>query len=190
MYALTQLRIVWTSACMRYIIGRGYPFPNVPLDTLSVQELERYVCHAARLATKWLSRDWVPARKWSINATTNTSVTDVRLIPGSAGALMLTLSKSVWSAVTIWELEPVISRTINDRCSFHRRCEWSPRGAIFSGFALNSCPSSEVKLAISVLNNGFVLKIPVLILPFVLLRRSYQQTKLVDPENKPWNYCL
>ncbi|KXN86957.1 hypothetical protein AN958_09454 [Leucoagaricus sp. SymC.cos] len=154
MYTLTKLRIVWTNACLKYIIGRGYPFPRVSLDSLSIQSLERHTCHSDQLAKKWLSCRWNPLRTWSTATTANTSVTDARLLPGSQGTLLFTLSKSVWSVVTLWQLEPVISRTPGTACTFDKRCEWSPRGAIFNGFALNSSLESEVKIAISILNNG------------------------------------
>ncbi|KAF5347273.1 hypothetical protein D9756_009960 [Leucocoprinus leucothites] len=154
MCTLTQLRIIWTNACLYYILGNGYPFPNVPLDSFSVQKLERHVCHSAKLARKWLCGDWTPTRTWSTSATANMSVTDIRFVPGSHGTLLFTLSKSIWSAITLWQLEPVISRTPDEDCAFRKRCEWSPRGAIFNGFALNSNPTSKVKLAVSSLNNG------------------------------------
>ncbi|KAF9447785.1 hypothetical protein P691DRAFT_801839 [Macrolepiota fuliginosa MF-IS2] len=152
--ALTQSRIVWTNACVYYVVGRGHPFPNVPLDSLPTRKLEEHVCRAAHLATKWLSRCWTPTRRWFVNGTTSTSITDVRILPGSEGNVIFTLSKSVWSVVTVWELEPVISRTASENCDFRKRCDWSPRGAIFNGFTLNSCPSSEAKAAVSVINNG------------------------------------
>lgn len=155
LYALTKQRIVWTNACLRWIIGRNYPFPSVPLDSLSAHDLEHHVCRSTKLATKWLSNDWAPRRTWSTSAAANTSITDARLLPGSQGTRLFTFSKSVWSAVTLWELEPVISRASGEQCTFNKSCEWSPRGAIFSGFALSSIPSSEVKLAISMLNNGY-----------------------------------
>jgi hypothetical protein len=34
-------------------------------------------------------------------------------------------------------------------------CEWSPRGAIFNGFALNSDPNSEATVAISLHLNEY-----------------------------------
>lgn len=156
MYRLTQLRIVWTNACVYHITGQGYPFPNIALDTLPVRKLEQHACHAARLSTNWLSNDWTPIRKWSIDATANTSVGDVRIMPGSEGSIIFTLSKSVWSVLTVWQLEPVTSKTTGENCKFRKCCEWSPKGAIFNGFTLNSSPSSEAKLAISVVNNGCV----------------------------------
>lgn len=159
MYALTALRIVWKNACLHYIIGKGYPFPELSLNRLPVWELERYVCHSSKLAKTWLSGSWIPRRSWSNSATANISVTDVRLIPGSRGTLLITLSKTIWSVITLWKLEPVVSPASSENCSFEKCCEWSPRGAVVTGFALNSDPLSEVKLAVSSLNKGFVFPI-------------------------------
>lgn len=159
MYALTALRIVWKNACLDYIIGKGYPFPELSLNRLPVWELERYVCHSSRLANTWLSGSWIPRRSWSNSATASISVADVRLIPGSRGTLLITLSKTIWSVITLWKLEPVVSPASSENCSFEKCCEWSPRGAVVTGFALSSDPLSEVKLAVSSLNKGFVFAI-------------------------------
>ncbi|KAJ3566338.1 hypothetical protein NP233_g7065 [Leucocoprinus birnbaumii] len=120
---------------------------------MTVKKLEQHICHAANLASKWLSGAWSPYRSWSTSATSNTSVTDLRLVPGSQGTLLFTLSKSVWSTITLWRLEPVTSTSQRD-FAFHRCCEWSPRGAIFSRFTVNSNPGSKAKLAVSALNHG------------------------------------
>jgi len=73
-------------------------------------------------------------------------VSEIRFVPGHAGQWILTVSKGVWDVVTIWDVsaEP------------HKCCEWSPRGAIFNGFALNTDPKSEATLAVSVLKDGSV----------------------------------
>ena len=59
---------------------------------------------------------------------------------------MLTISRSVWSAMAIWDIGE------EDACKV---CEWSPRGAIFNGFALNSDPNSEATVAISLHLNEY-----------------------------------
>lgn len=156
MHALTKLRIVWMNACVYHILNQGSPFPNIPLDSFSVQQLEHHVCHAGRLAAQWHSLDWVPWRCSLINAATDTSITDIRLMPGSEGTIVFALSKTIWSAISIWQLEPTTSKTPGRECSSRKLGEWSPKGAIFDGFALNSSPSAEAKVAVSVFNDGFV----------------------------------
>jgi len=64
---------------------------------------------------------------------------------------MMTISKSVWSEMAIWDMGEEDARKV---------CEWSPRGAIFNGFALNSDPDSEATVAISLHLNEYVSTIP------------------------------
>ncbi|KAF9009566.1 hypothetical protein BDQ17DRAFT_1538976 [Cyathus striatus] len=144
MLEVSALRIVWTNACKYHILAKGYPFPDIPLEKMRVSELERRTCRAYRLARDWLSGICIPKKSISIDATASTSVSDVRFVPGR-DHLLLTISKAVWSVVTIWD----ITKTPPKRC-----CEWSPRGAIFSGFCLNSDPYSEATVAVSMLKDG------------------------------------
>jgi hypothetical protein len=113
---------------------------------MSISELERNTCHAFSLASRWLSGCSIPRRTSFVDATSSTSVSDIRFVPGHGGQWILTLSKGVWGVITIWDIsaEP-------QKC-----CEWSPRGAIFNGFTLNSDPSSPATLAVSVLKDGSV----------------------------------
>jgi hypothetical protein len=62
---------------------------------------------------------------------------------------MMTVSKSVWSVMAIWDIGEEDARKV---------CEWSPRGAIFTGFALNHDPNSAATVAISLHLNEYVLK--------------------------------
>lgn len=54
---------------------------------------------------------------------------------------MVTISKSIWSGLTVWALQGDV---------LVKRCEWFPRGAIFTGFAVNS----EGLMAVSVWKEG------------------------------------
>ena len=56
---------------------------------------------------------------------------------------MVTISKSIWSGLTVWELEGDF---------LVKRIEWFPRGAIFTGIAVKS----EGKMAVSVWKEGLV----------------------------------
>ena len=113
---------------------------------MSILELEWNTCHAFRLASRWLSGCSIPRRTCFIDATSSTSVYEIRFVPGHAGQWILTLSKGVWDVMTAWDIsaEP------------RKCCEWSPRGAIFNGFALNSDGSSKAIVAVSVLKDGSV----------------------------------
>jgi len=141
---LSNLRVVWTNIYSVYVLQKRYPFPKIPLDSMSVSELEHYTCHAYALGSRWLSGHPMPCRAAFIDATSNTSVCEIRFVPGHAGHWILIVSKGVWDVITIWDVsgDP------------RKCCEWSPRGAIFNGFCLNTHPSSVATLAVSVLKNG------------------------------------
>ncbi|KAF8064444.1 hypothetical protein FPV67DRAFT_1782692 [Lyophyllum atratum] len=144
MCAVSKLRIVWTNACAIYILEKGYPFSPQPLESMSVSELEQRTCHAYHLALRWISPLSRPRRSLFVDATSNTSVSDVRFIPGHSAEWILTVSKGVWDVFTIWDVSSEEGR---------KACEWSPRGAIFNGIALNTDPCSEATLAIALSQN-------------------------------------
>lgn len=129
---------MWTNACKYHILNKGYPFPLVSLDTMSTQELQYHVYQAYYLGKRWLSGIQRPKRMHHINGTAATSVSDTRFLPAHGGKLLLTVAKSVWSVLTVWD---IMSDT--------KVCEWSPRGAIFTGFAVNQVEESTATVAIS-----------------------------------------
>ncbi|KAF8148396.1 hypothetical protein B0H34DRAFT_736837 [Crassisporium funariophilum] len=143
---LSELRIVWTDACTTHILSKGYPFPrSTPLSDLPVSVLRHRTLRACRIAQKWLSGSVKPHRKRYISGTSETSVSDVRFVPGHDERLVLTISRTVWSAIGIWDVSIDKPKKL---------CEWSPRGAIFSGVAPNSENESEVTVAVSLQING------------------------------------
>lgn len=144
MWAISKLRIVWTNACAAYILEKGYPFPSQPLDAMSVSELEQRTCHAFYLSSRWLSGLSQPRRTLLIDATAAISASLVRFLPGRFGDWLVTVSKSIWHVLTIWDISSEPPR---------KACDWSPRGAIFSGMAVNADPASEATLALSVAQN-------------------------------------
>ncbi|KAG6862113.1 hypothetical protein C0995_005925 [Termitomyces sp. Mi166 len=114
---------------------------------MSVPEIEQRTYHAFRLASRWLSGHLSPRRTLFINSTSNVPVSDVKFIPGRCGDWILTVSKGIWDVLTIWNLT---SPDENER----KACEWSSRGALFNGIALNTDPESDATLAIAVSNDG------------------------------------
>lgn len=110
---------------------------------MSELELEYRTLYAYRLGLLWKAGFTVPAKRFDFDAA-STAVTDLRFIPGHE-KLLLTVSKSVWSAITIWDI-----------ISARKRLQWSPRGAVFSGFCLNKDPKSEATIAVSIVKDGFV----------------------------------
>ncbi|KAF4612055.1 hypothetical protein D9613_003612 [Agrocybe pediades] len=136
---LCSLRIVWTNVCTSHVMSKGYPFPSAPLESLSVKDLKRHAIRACSLGRRWLSGISEPRRTYYISGTSGTSVSDARFLPGRDGKLLMSISKSVWSALSIWNI------TVGGE----KLCEWSPRGAIFTGFAVNSAERSEATIAVS-----------------------------------------
>ncbi|KAG6852862.1 hypothetical protein C0991_008497 [Blastosporella zonata] len=114
---------------------------------MPVSELEQRTCHAYRLALRWRSGHRSPRRTFFIDSISNVPVSDIRFLPGRSADWILTVSKGIWDVLTIWDL----SSPENDA---RKACEWSQRGALFSGIALNTDPASEATLAVSMSNDG------------------------------------
>ncbi|KAG6918472.1 hypothetical protein DXG01_014099 [Tephrocybe rancida] len=113
---------------------------------MSVSELEKRTCHAYRLALRWRSGHLSPPRTLFISSISNISISDVRFLPGRSGDWILTVSKSIWDVITIWDL--------SSEKGMRRACEWSPRGGLFTGVAMNTDAGSDATLAVSVSNYG------------------------------------
>ncbi|KAJ7493833.1 hypothetical protein FB451DRAFT_1077544 [Mycena latifolia] len=149
MQEISELRIVWTNACNRQILQHHYPFPDALPEDLSVPELERHTRHAYRLASWWLSSEpSSPAVFSEFDATNGTPVSDLRFVPGHDGRWLLSVSKGIWSIMSLWELSGAPGT------SPVKRFEWSRRDCLLHAFLLNGDPASEGALAISVIQEG------------------------------------
>ncbi|TRM70165.1 hypothetical protein BD626DRAFT_476498 [Schizophyllum amplum] len=140
-YLASRLRIVWTDFCASEILGAGYPFPDVPLESLPVDDLERMVRHAHGLATRWRNDALDPQTIGTVQMGTGTAASVVRFLPGRGGRWLLTISKGIWSIVTLWRIDAP--------GGLRKACEWSPRRALIDGFALNKDTTSDVAVALS-----------------------------------------
>ncbi|KAK0483000.1 hypothetical protein EDD18DRAFT_1200523 [Armillaria luteobubalina] len=129
-HALTKLRIVWTNAFELDIVSNDYPFP---LDDTDIEHCTR---HAYRLASRWLAD--APLTPKSETTFSGSPVSEIQFVPGRQHKWVLTVSKVIWSVLTIWD-------THQER----KCCEWSPKGAIFTGVKLNTEPESEASVAVS-----------------------------------------
>lgn len=147
MHDIAFSRVVWAHACSTHVISNGYPFPNTPLNQLSTRDLIHNTNHAYSLAKRWTAGVSKPRQMKYISGTSGTSVSDVHFVPGHDDSLLLTISKVIWSVLDIWFI---------DSDNPQKVCEWSPRGAIFTGFALNSDKTSEATIAISIHLNEYV----------------------------------
>ncbi|KAE9409532.1 hypothetical protein BT96DRAFT_848152, partial [Gymnopus androsaceus JB14] len=178
----TNQSIVWISAWETQIFRKGYPFPNLNIENMSRSELEQRTRHAYRLAQKWLHeypnstnyRDpthtplssLLPHRDIYWVVSPSIPITDVRFIRSvrhpSSGAqsniimeesiLVLSVSKGIWSVLTIWEVPLTLHG--NDNAGPRKCTDWSPKGGIFTGLCLNHEDNAEADLAVSLVCEG------------------------------------
>jgi hypothetical protein len=151
MRGISELHIVWTNACNHQILLPHYPFPDMALDALAVPDLESLVRHAYLLASRWLSSKPPYCDIYSdFDATNGTPVSDLRFVPGHAGNWLLAVSMGIWPIITLWELSDSDERPL-------RRCQWSRRNCLLRSWVLNTDSASDAVLAVSVMQEGFVL---------------------------------
>ncbi|KAF8188673.1 hypothetical protein BJ912DRAFT_968162 [Pholiota molesta] len=143
LHNFTSTRVVWVHAATSHVISRGFPFPDVDLDNLATPDLIAYTKRGSCLARRWLCGMSSVQSAVDIAAASGISVSDVRFVPGH-DALLMTVSKSIWSAVSIWEMDDGIAS----------------RRAIFTGFAMNTDERSTATIAISLqLNELYLVEI-------------------------------
>ena len=99
------------------------------------------------LAKRWEVGLSSPQSSYHVSGTSGTSISGVRFLPGHDDKLFVTVSKSIWSSLSIWEMQGDNAKMV---------AHWSPRGVIITGFAVNDEVGTEGTLAISVLLDGFV----------------------------------
>ncbi|KIK04175.1 hypothetical protein K443DRAFT_676139 [Laccaria amethystina LaAM-08-1] len=132
LHQLSYQRIVWTNACTTHILSNAYPFPSdCHLPQLNLDLLEQYTLKSWYLASRWRRSAFTPPAPRVVGCLRKeiTSISDVRFLPCLDRTLVVTISKSIWSGLTVWALEGDV---------VVKRCEWFPRGAIFTGFAVES----------------------------------------------------
>jgi len=110
-------------------------------------ELRFKVLSAYDLAHRWISGVTCPQRTYHFPGASGARVSDVRFVPGYDDRLLLTISKTVWSAMSLWYMSDQDSKIV---------AQWSPRGAIFTGHTVNDAMGSEATLAVSLQLDGYV----------------------------------
>jgi hypothetical protein len=118
------------------VLSHGYPFSQLPLNSLP--HLESLTRKAYSLGRKWLSPCPNPLTSQIFAANPSTYIEAVKFLPGKNW--LLVVSKGIWSGITAWDLDAGITRM----------AEWTPKGAIFNGFAVNADPDSKATLAVSI----------------------------------------
>lgn len=143
LYALSRSQTVWQAACRRHVIDQELPLPDVPIDTMDAPELERRTRRAFQVGQFWLSPAAAPTELLVFSASSGMPVSKVRFLPANPDWL-LSVSTGIWSVITCWD---VFSRPHGGTAL--KLAEWSPRGSIFTGIAVNSDKSSDGFLAVS-----------------------------------------
>lgn len=142
MNRISALDIVWFNACMSFVLSCGYPFSQLPLSLLP--NLEGSTRRAYSLGNKWLLPSTEARTSKVFDANPSTYIEHVKFLPGKNW--LLTVSKGIWSGITAWNLDTGATRM----------AEWSPKGAIFNGFAVNTDPRSVYTLAVSIQDRSVV----------------------------------
>lgn len=176
MAIVSRLRTIWHHAYITQVLLPGLPLPFPQTRTpslLSAISLEHIVRRSLRIGKFWSSKNTKPTQTVVFRASEATNVTDVRFLPGRGGRYVVTVSKGIWSVITCWDVGCEFDVATFDKVTVpggaRKVAEWCPKGAIFSGFIVNSDPSSDGVLAISVNTGGLVLKIQVQV-QFIYLR--------------------
>lgn len=142
---MSKLQIVWKTACACHIIHEGFPLLHGVVGGHALNpdcDLELRTRRAHRLGQFWLSPTAIPRLALSFSASQGMPVSEIRFIPANYDWL-ISVSTGIWSVITCWDVHPRASRTAV------KLAEWSPRGAIFTGIAVNQHRQSDAVLAVS-----------------------------------------
>ncbi|OSX58625.1 hypothetical protein POSPLADRAFT_1067506 [Postia placenta MAD-698-R-SB12] len=116
---------------LRQVLHAGYPFPRHRLPLMDASELEWAVRRAARIGLFWRSYTTHPRKLADFQASYGTGVYDVHFLPGSGGRRIVTVTKGIWSVISVWE---IVCNKLSSEGAFVRKvAEWSPKGIIFTG---------------------------------------------------------
>ncbi|KAF9260953.1 hypothetical protein L218DRAFT_1002264 [Marasmius fiardii PR-910] len=152
-HTLSKQQIVWINARKAEILDRSWPCETPRVG--GGDDEERTTRNAWRLGRRWASISGsgmlgMPVRRerrWMTN--TSTAVSDVRFLVVKGRKMVLTVSKGIWSVLTLWDVDER-----DDEKTTKKLDEWSPRGGLFTGLAINEDEGCEEKLAISVAKEG------------------------------------
>jgi len=155
MNVLSRFPIVWIEACKSQVLAKGFPFPRCPLQDLQQEELEKLTRRAFHLAQRWLQTGGAlcPRKETKFVVSPSSPISDIRFIEGFEERFLLTVSKGIWSVLTIWDISFALGGITKEKVlgtSPRKCCEWSPKGGLFTGLALNSDLQSDAKLAVSI----------------------------------------
>ncbi|KAJ3906866.1 hypothetical protein F5879DRAFT_606313 [Lentinula edodes] len=153
------------------------------IQNMSRAELEQRTRHAYRLGKRWLdeypnrtsSHDstvktfspLLPHRDIRWVASPSIAITDIRFVrsvryssskldagPADESILVLSVSKGIWSVITIWDVPIFLHGNDNNEPRPRKCAEWSLKGGLFTGLCLSRDHGSEADLAVSVVCEG------------------------------------
>ncbi|KAK7026025.1 hypothetical protein VNI00_015742 [Paramarasmius palmivorus] len=152
MHDISRQSIVWINACKRDIISRSWPWTSNEHDR--TQNFEKATRNAWRLGCRWtnhLVTAMIPQKQRRFATNTSTAISDVRFFDVIFGPtqtlqkMVLTVSKGIWSVLTLWSIG---ERESGEEAN--KLAEWSPKGALFTGLAINDDTKALERLAVSV----------------------------------------
>ncbi|PBK86136.1 hypothetical protein ARMGADRAFT_1086890 [Armillaria gallica] len=127
--ALTRLWIVWTNAFKLDIVSKDFSFP------LDDSDPQFSTCHAYRLASRGPPDS--PLTPKIETSFIGSPVSKIKFLPGLQHKWLITISKGIWSVLTIWDI-----------ARGHKSSEWSPKRALLTEVKLNAEPWSEAGVAV------------------------------------------
>ncbi|GAW01369.1 hypothetical protein LENED_002959 [Lentinula edodes] len=172
-----NLKIVWLHTWETHILHKWYPFPAISselfeknsreicksdkgrtsIQNMSRAELEQRTRHAYRLGKRDI--------RWVVSP--SIAITDIRFVrsvryssskldagPADESILVLSVSKGIWSVITIWDVPIFLHGNDNNEPRPRKCAEWSLKGGLFTGLCLSRDHGSEADLAVSVVCEG------------------------------------
>lgn len=153
MRVISHLTVVWRHALNTQVIQCGFPYPADAVSSeIPSRTLETIVLRSCRIANFWFRSPVEPRSKTEFRLKTSMGISDIRFLPediyeGFGKRKVVTVSKGIWSEVVCWEFDAGTRR-------LSKLAEWCPKGAIFTGLAVNGKIQSEATIALSLNRNG------------------------------------
>ncbi|KAK7684392.1 hypothetical protein QCA50_012339 [Cerrena zonata] len=153
MQLISHLLVVWRHAFNTQVLQHGFPYPpDILLPSLPSTTLEHAVLRSCRISQFWHRPSAEPRSKASFRLKTSMGISDIYLLPenlhdGLEKRRVITVSKGIWSEVACWNLDMTGSQLF-------KLAEWCPKGAIFTGIAVNGKPDSAAIVALSLTCGG------------------------------------
>ncbi|ESK92826.1 hypothetical protein Moror_9139 [Moniliophthora roreri MCA 2997] len=156
-HELSKQPIVWINACKRDVISRSWPWAGADDD----DDFERATRNAWKLGCRWTDESitaMVPQKQVRFATNTSTAISDVRFLDVAVSSeklvkkMILTVSKGIWSVLTLWSIGEDDGHGVEESAA--KLAEWSPKGGLFTGLAINDDVEADDRLAVSIAKDG------------------------------------